>query len=328
MEATAQSLSRAFGDLAERGRMSADLSLQASKPPRCIALMTGEQLPDIGPSGVNRFYTIDVEQGDIPRGDALTDLQQQARDGVLRRVMRKYIEWLLPQADKLPGMLGRGFTEYRSRATRLMAGKGVHGRTVEAIAHIMVGLTFMMYFFEDAGYVDHDTAQMVIEDYWTIVARNSDDQIEASREDSPTSLFMRAISEMLTSKVLRVVGLGDGLEMKVPEKGMAGYADGEYYYLMGDTVLGAVVRFYKDQDRVFPLQRAALYKMLREEKIIDVGKDNKPTRVKRLPSGKTERFLWVPRWRLDGGEDPNARTKQEKMDFQDVDESEIPEELR
>ena len=328
MEATAQSLSRAFGDLAERGRMSADLSLQASKPPRCIALMTGEQLPDIGPSGVNRFYTIDVEQGDIPRGDALTELQQQARDGVFRRVMRKYIEWLLPQADKLPGMLGRGFTEYRSRATRLMAGKGVHGRTVEAIAHIMVGLTFMMYYFEDAGYVDHDTAQMVIEDYWTIVARNSDDQIEASREDSPTSLFMRAISEMLTSKVLRVVGLGDGLETKVPEKGMAGYADGEYYYLMGDTVLGAVVRFYKDQDRVFPLQRAALYKMLREEKIIDVGKDNKPTRVKRLPSGKTERFLWVPRWRLDGGDDPNARTEQEKMDFQDVDESEIPEELR
>lgn len=269
-----------------------------------------------------------MEQGDIPRGDALTELQQQARDGVFRRVMRKYIEWLLPQADKLPGMLGRGFTEYRSRATRLMAGKGVHGRTVEAIAHIMVGLTFMMYFFEDAGYVDHDTAQMVIEDYWTIVARNSDDQIEASREDSPTSLFMRAISEMLTSKVLRVVGLGDGLEMKVPEKGMAGYADSEYYYLMGDTVLGAVVRFYKDQDRVFPLQRAALYKMLREEKIIDVGKDNKPTRVKRLPSGKTERFLWVPRWRLDGGEAPKEMTEQEKMSFTDVDESEIPEELR
>ncbi len=328
MEATAQSLSRAFGDLAERGRMSADLSLQASKPPRCIALMTGEQLPDIGPSGVNRFYTIDVAQGDIPRGDALTELQQQARDGVFRRVMRKYIEWLLPQAGKLPGMLGRGFTEYRSRATRLMAGKGVHGRTVEAIAHIMVGLTFMMYYFEDAGYVDHNTAQAVIEDYWTIVAQNSDDQIEASREDSPTSLFMRAISEMLTSKVLRVVGLGDGLDPKVPEKGMAGYADGEYYYLMGDTVLGAVVRFYKDQDRVFPLQRAALYKMLREEKIIDVGKDNKPTRVKRLPSGKTERFLWVPRWRLDGGDDPNAKIEQEKMQFKVMDESDIPEELR
>lgn len=324
MEATAQSLSRAFGDLAERGRMSADLSLQPSKPPRCLALMTGEQLPDIGPSGVNRFYTIDVSQGDIPRSDALTELQKKARDGVFRKCMSGYIEWLLPQADRLSDALGNVFMDYRSRATKRMAGQGIHGRTVEAIAQIMIGLTVMMHYFEYVGAVDHDLAADMIEMYWDVVAGNSAAQNEASKEDSPSELFIRAVREMLVSKVMTVVDCQPGMELKRADKGMVGYVDQEYFYLMGETVFGFVVRFYRDQDRVFPLNRAATYKLLKEEKIIEVAADGKTGRVKRI-GGTVGRYLWIPRWRITGDK-PKAESRQ--MNFTELSDAEIPEEFK
>lgn len=48
MEATAQSLARAFGDGAERGRMKADLTLQEAMPPRGVAIISGEDTPGVG----------------------------------------------------------------------------------------------------------------------------------------------------------------------------------------------------------------------------------------------------------------------------------------
>lgn len=325
MEATAQSLSRAFGDLASRGRMNADLSLQPSKPPRCIAMITGEQLPDIGPSGVSRYYVVDVDKGDIPRSSATTELQRRARAGEFRVAMRGYIEWLAAQADTLSKRLGQMFYDFRERANRAMQGKGTHGRTDETIAQLMIGLTVMMHYFESTGAIDHDSAAAVIESYWDVVAGNSAAQTEAGADDSPAMLFERALSEMLTSRVLTVVDITPGVEMRIPGKGMVGYADSNYYYLMAETVFGSVVKFYKDQERVFPLSRQATYKLLREEKIIEVGRDGKATRPKRTPDGKVQRLLWIPRWRLDGGSAPQH---QEKMEFSEVPMNEVPEEFR
>ena len=312
METTAQSLARAFGDMASRGRMGADLTILPSKPPRCIAMMTGEQLPDVGTSGVSRYYVVDVEKDDIPRSGAMSELQRRARDGEFRAAMRGYIEWLAPQADQLPQRLERMFYDFRDRANALMRRKGTHGRTNEAIAQIMIGLTVMMHYFESTGAIDHDGAAAIIERYWEIIARNSAAQSDASAEDSPASMFVRALSEMLMSKELAVMDLSPGSEMRTPAKGMVGYADGRCYYLMPETAFGAVVRFYKDQDRIFPLSLQATYKQLREEGILEIGRDGKATKSKRTPDGKVRRLLWIPRFRLDGGSAPQEQTK---MDF-------------
>ena len=66
MSATAQTLSRAFGDGADRGRLNADSTIKKSAPPRAVAVITGEDLPAIGASGLARFFIVDIDKGDIP----------------------------------------------------------------------------------------------------------------------------------------------------------------------------------------------------------------------------------------------------------------------
>ena len=130
MEATAQSLARAFGDGAERGRMKADLTLQEAMPPRGVAIISGEDTPGVGESGMARFYVVNVGKGDVPANESLTAMQELARLGYLQKSMRGYIVWLSKQVEKLPQMLHDAFI--RSRAEALERTKGQHGRTAEA----------------------------------------------------------------------------------------------------------------------------------------------------------------------------------------------------
>lgn len=329
MESIMQSLSRSFGNLAARGRLNADSTVQVSMAPRCIALMTAEETPVIGDSGVSRFYEVEVEDGDIPGNDALTALQQRARSGELRAAMRAYIEWLQPQADILPQQLDEMFIRYRARATREFEGLRVLGRTVEAAAQLMIGLTFMVQFFQHLGLCDAETADFTLEEYWKIIVGNSSAQVRSSSDESAVQMFMVATSEMLASKTITVVDISPGTQRSSPGKGMAGYYDGLNYYMMGETLYGAVVHFYRDQDRVFPASRAALFKQLRDQGIIkQVGSDGKTTKHKRTPDGKNQRLLWIPRWRLDGGKEPDPEAIQEKMEFTPVPADEIPDEFK
>ena len=64
MDATAQSLARAFGDGAERGRMKSDLTLQEAMSPRGVAIISGEDTPGVGESGMARFYITSVGKED------------------------------------------------------------------------------------------------------------------------------------------------------------------------------------------------------------------------------------------------------------------------
>ena len=324
-----QSLSRSFGNLAARGRLNADSTVQVSMAPRCIALMTAEETPVIGDSGVSRFYEVEVENGDIPGNSELTALQQRARSGELRAAMRAYIEWLQPQADILPQQLDEMFLRYRERANQEFEGMRVLGRTVEAVAQLMIGLTYMVEFFRYLGLCDSETAEIILEEYWGIIVGNSSAQVRSGSDESSVQMFMVAVSEMMASKTITTVDISPGSQRTSPGKGMVGYVDGLNYYLMGETLYGAVVHFYRDQDRVFPASRAALFKQLRDQGIIQqVGSDGKTTKHKRTPDGKNQRLLWIPRWRLDGGKEPDPEAFQEKMEFTPVSADEIPDEFK
>lgn len=324
MERTAQSLARAFGDHAERGRLGADLSIQTSMPPRSLAVISGEDVPDIGESGVSRYYIINVEVDDVPANDSLTEMQSLAQQGALRAAMRGYIEWLIPQTDGLAQELAEMFYAYRARAQACFRGEGAHGRTVEAVAQIMIGLTMMNRYFASTGLYDAEGAAAATEDCWQIVTENSRMQAESSRADKPARMFVAALRELLASKACTVIDIAPGAGRATPDKGMIGYADATNYYLLGESAYGAAVKFYRDQDRVFPVKRGALYRELIAEKYVVEYEKGKSTRMKRTPDGKNQRLLWLPRRVLDGDSPP----EQTEMDFTPVPEDELPDEMR
>lgn len=312
MDATAQSLARAFGDGAERGRMKSDLTLQEAMPPRGVAIISGEDTPGVGESGMARFYITSVGKEDIPANDHLSAMQELARQGYLQKSMRGYIQWLLKQVEELPDLLHQHFVQ--NRAIALKQTQGQHGRTAEAIAHMMVGYQSMLRYMRDVGAVTTEQAMQMLDQAWEVVTRTSRRQAEDMREDRPSKLFLGSISELLTSKAAGVRdltappggsgGIGGGRDM-------IGYMDGEFYYLLPNVAYRAVAKLCSDQGQAFPLTAKMLYKQMREDGVLtaETSTGTSATRPKWV-DGKCQRLLWIPRIHIDG---PKAALEQQRM---------------
>jgi len=327
MENIMQVLSRAFGDKANRNRLNADLSLQDAMPARGIALMSGETLPDVGASGQARLYVIELDRGSYQYSRDMDELRLRAEDGSLRKAMASYIEWLLPQADGLPGMLKEMFAAYRRKAHELIAGAATNDRADDAAAHIMIGLTMMLRWMASMDVADEGSIETILDDYWGVVLGNIRDQGRTGKDESPANMFMVAVREMLIAGTVAVADISPGTQRNSTPKGMVGYFDSANYYFLPDAIYGAVVKFYNDQNRVYPLSKSALMKILREDGIVEQWdeKGGRSTKQK-IVYGRNSRYLWIPRWRVDGTKSPEHQMAM--SDFTEVEDDDLPEQFK
>lgn len=321
MDGIAQMLVRSFGDLAGRDRASAEGGLAGTPPPRCLGITSGEDVPNVGESGFARFYTIDLRKGDINMSDELLELQEMARRGGMARMMRRYIEWLIPQMDELPEKLRAKWLEYR-RLVQSM--KLSHARAPGAIAHLLLGYEMYQEFLEQTGIVpgrdsawkDADFRQAVADILTNAVAQSTE-----SVEERPTRMYLNTLRELLMTKQVYVETLGSTTGGNPPPRSVQiGYADASCYYLFPGPSYSAVYEQYARRGVVFPLGERSLYKQLREdEMILPDAKGGKSTRVKEI-GGKKMRYLWVPREKIDGVDE----AKPTQMWLQEEDDGENP----
>lgn len=324
MAATAQTLSRAFGDGVERGRLNADRTLQANTPPRSVAIITGEDLPAIGASGLARYFILDIDKGDIPVGDELTEMQELARRGYLQKAMRGYILWLLKQADGMPERLHKMFLQYREDIRKDSSGQ--HDRAPETVACILIGYNLMLNYMRDLGLFDTDTAIELLKDARHRLMESSRKQARDMESEKPTRIFLDALGELLNSKRAALKDLSLGPDQKQtfgPAEKMIGYMDSEYYYLLPNVSFGEVAKLCREQGQEFPVSLKALYKHLRTDGILKgISKEENPTRQKWI-DGKNIRLLWIPASEMRGGPKPGA-----EQQMMDVSGEELPDEWK
>ena len=299
MNAVAQSLSRAFGDGSDRGRLNADRTLQASTPPRSVAIISGEDLPAVGASGLARFYIVNIEEGDIPVGDAMTEMQEKARKGVLQRAMRGYIQWLLQQMDGLPERLHKAFLQYREIARKQCT--GAHDRAPAAVACLMVGYAMMLTYMRDQEVITDENMEAMLRAALHELTEGTRKQSRESEAERPARMFVDAAREMLASKRIYCKDLM-AVDWKEPPPTvkMVGYMDQEFYYFLPELAYAEVVKARREQGVEFPISRPALYKQLvRDGYVQRTGPNEDTTRVKRI-DGRNQRLLWIPRAKIDG----------------------------
>jgi hypothetical protein len=126
MKRSAGEYFRAVGNAAGRGRMRADRTIEAAKPPRCLPLATGEDLLS-GQSLNARLLIVEIRQGDI-RKNKLTICQHDANAGLYVQALSTFIMWLAPQLSELQldfqrnvADLQKGFNESHARTSNLRA---------------------------------------------------------------------------------------------------------------------------------------------------------------------------------------------------------------
>ena len=320
MSATAQRLSRAFGDGADRGRLNADTSIKAQKPPRSVAVITGEDLPAVGASGLARFFILDIDKGDIPVGEELTEMQELARKGWLQRAMRGYILWLLKKADGLPDKLHGLFLQFRESVRK--ESEGQHDRAPETVACILIGYAMMLRYMQEQGVLTQlEAEQMLIHARKQLLAA-SKRQGETMASEKPTRIYLDSLGELISSGRVAVRDLTEEkIREAVPAEKMIGYVDQDYYYLFSQVAFGAVQALCREQGIEFPVTLKALYKHLKTDGVLPRG-DGDPTRTKRfnLGDGKSvsQRVLWIPVEQISGPR--KTGLEQQHIDFRKVDE--------
>ena len=277
-------------------------------------------------------YVVNVSRDDVPATEALTSMQEVARMGYLQKSMRGYILWLLKQIDEMPTLLHEDFL--RNRAIAIEKTKGQHGRTAEAIAHMMLGYDSMLRYLRDVGAITTDDCIKMGAHAWQVVTDNSRRQSEDMKEDRPSKIFLANIGELLVSKgaAVRDLTLAPGEGGSATPKDMIGYMDADFYYLMPQVAYRAVARLCNDQGQAFPLTLKMLYKQMREDEVLtpETMTATSATRPKCI-DGKSQRLLWIPRRLIDG---PKVAQEQLRMDYSPVDDcvpvddADLPDEFR
>jgi len=300
----AEQLLRAAGNHAGRQRLTRDAHLRAARPPRCLVLSTGEDIPP-GHSLRARTWVVEVEPDDVDL-ERLTELQQLAADGVFARSMAGYLAWLAPQLDTRR-TAARACVE--ARRAELAAGR--HGRTAAAQAALEVALDTFLQFAVGAGAVAGAEADGVMaRAVEALGSEGASSQVAAQRESDPARRFIDLVRSALGSGLAHVANRDGGTPplddaaawgwRQMPGRGgwewrpggdCIGWLDGADLYLDPDAAL-RVAQAAAPAGESLGATRHAMSRALRQAGLLASTERVRETATVRRSLGGVQRDVW------------------------------------
>lgn len=299
MDEIVQRIVRSFGEREGRTRLNAKSELMENRPPRGNVIITAEQMPNVGESGVSRCVISELQQGDVDFHE-LTIAQENARNGNYSLCMRAFIEWLKREfIDKDPqAFVDRLETEFMDTRTKLSVslGKTAYPRVIEAFSHLYLGWSYFLRFAEQNRSISAEESRQFSNEIVDIFKQMLGQYTEYTGDVKPTTMFIKKIGQLINANEVYVHNSA-AQDPPINQRHI-GYYDTENYYFYAEMVYEAVVKFCKDQGTQFPLGQKALIKHLAEENlIVTVGNDKTPRHVF---YSKRNRYLTIRREIIDG----------------------------
>lgn len=272
-DSKAEFIIRMYGDRVGKGRSSNKLDIKETKVPRGMILVTGEDII-CGESSNARLLSIELNRNSVDL-NILTELQNNSH--LLGEAMRGYIEWLLCEMgniDLLADTLAHNFQYYRDEL-RGTYKDGVHGRTIESIAWILVGFSCMLNYMRDENVINEYEEDDYMDRAVTVVNRLIGEQIKLVSSNSPIDIFLNTLKESINSKSIRIATLNDQSQV-IEEKleYICGYKDKEYYYFYTDKVYSFIEFENKKRGIHLGISQRQLVKQLRDVGIVKVDANN------------------------------------------------------
>lgn len=295
MNATAQAVMRAYGDRTGKGRLRADSTPMESRPPQGNAIITAEFAPDIGESGTARYFALELKEKDVDL-EILSAFQKEAADGTLQRCMFAYTEWIRESflfseesVQEFQKYLHSRFLFYRDSFRS--NGIRCHGRVPETVAHLQIGMEFLLRFLHDLGGFADDWCRGFFERFQSILAQLARKQSDSIDEDKPTHIFIRKLYALLESNQAYVDDKNNPGELGFGT--CLGYQDDTFLYLHSELCHKVVRKFCEEQGENFSCTHKSLLKAMAEEGLILPGKEQN-TRPLRVGS-KQKRVVYLYR---------------------------------
>ena len=301
LTSTMQALVRAYGDRTGRGRLRKDSSAMESRPPLGNAIVTSEFLPDIGESGTARYFLLELKDGDINL-NILSLFQQYAEQGVFRRVMFGYTEWIRKkflQEDKIEKefvkTLKESFAAYRSDF--IQTGISCHGRVPEMAAELRIGMKMLLWFLEDNKVIAESAAKNLDNELKQILYRLAQRQSENIKSDKPSVVFVQKLYALIESGAVAVTHKDLSIGEDPYPRNFIGFEDEHYLYLNKDIAYRHVKVLCNEQGEIFSLTSKALLKTLAEDGLIKTSHGSNTVSVRY--AGKNSRYMALDKFKAE-----------------------------
>lgn len=292
MNATAQKLVRMYGDRTGKSRLCSNCDFKAAYIPKGNAMCTGEDLPDIGQSGLGRLFIVELENNSIDL-EILSFLQKNTDN--LTYFMRKYIEWLTQKADNSNNFSEDLHNEFMTLRDSINF-DDMHGRIIEAIAHLQIGINMFWEFIRD--FAKEASAEIMTMHRTSLceLEKLAKNQVKMMMSGDPAKIFTSTIKTLLDTKEFRCDSArADPIIYKICglNETIVGYFDDDYYYFIFEKVFSEVSEFCRKQGEKFPLTKVTLLKILRKKNYIAPTdpESNKNNCTRTFGGGKKRKFV-------------------------------------
>lgn len=301
LTSTMQALVRAYGDRTGRGRLRKDSSAMESRPPLGNAIVTSEFPPDIGESGTARYFLLELKDSDINL-NILSLFQEHAEQGVFRRVMFGYTEWIRKkflQEDKIEKefvkTLKESFAAYRSDF--IQTGISCHGRVPEMTAELRIGMKMLLWFLEDNKVIAESAAKNLDNELKQILYRLAQRQSENIKSDKPSVVFVKKLYALIESGAVAVTHKDLSIGEDPYPRNFIGFEDEHYLYLNKDIAYRHVKVLCNEQGEIFSLTSKALLKTLAEDGLIKTSQGSNTVSVRY--AGKNSRYMALDKFKAE-----------------------------
>jgi DNA primase len=255
---------RAIGNLAGKGRLNVNSTAMKSHDPKCMLIVTGEDLPTME-SIVARLFTVELERGDVLVNN-LSNLQREKER--LPHAMAGYISYLADNWQDLETEIPARWRAHRAAAYQ----ERTHMRLPEAVAGLFLGVEMGLDYAVRVGALNEASRNALHAEALQVLLGLADEQADRVREEKPELLFTRAILEMITQGAVHFkpkndLGLGEGVigDRQGP---LIGWYDEQIYYVLGSAAYHQVVTHYRQRGEMFPVNVRTLWKNMAEEAML------------------------------------------------------------
>ena len=289
------SIARAAGDRAVRGRLDSNSDLKRSYKPRCLFLITGEDDPGITQSGIARIFTVDVKKS----RKNIDDLRTAARNGTLSRAMSDYISYLIRNYDSSVEFFRSMYSQIYAQMKESLG----EFRLTKQAALLMVSLSMFLKYALENNLISNDKAEEIYkngEKNIIDVALENDEDIN---ENDPAAKFIRYLIPMIANKEVFTIDI-DGLTANDKDhytlfnSERIGWHDRDFFYLEPNRVYEEMLKKLDKNDDSLGKTKKRLFHELLEKGYIIGSENGDPTIPKRIPGmGEKEvmRVLRFPR---------------------------------
>ena len=289
MRSVMQVICRGYGDRAGRNRLNSQAQLMEASPPRGNAIITSENAPNIGESTTARLFFLEMKPNCLDL-TLFSDIQKFASDGVFRRCLSAYTDWLsetfLINEKEFVETLQRTYDPYRSQCREQLGGK-IHGRVADTVACFRIGFDYFIRFL--ASRFPQTDTHFYCEEFEKIILQLAQRQEIFTEQDRPTHIFIRQLMALIECGEVWLLRTNTSEE---PAPGCVGYESEEYYEIFFEQSFKQVMKFCEAQGVNFTISPPTLSKALAEEGIIFV-KNGQNTYVKRYGGNVRRRVMCI-----------------------------------